>query len=549
MFLTRISNFFIRCYRTPPAWFKERVSPLDFLFFFFVLVSFFLRLTGLDYPLDEGHGEYTMAYLYAHHIVAHQDFLLAGDGNSVWPSLKTSPLYYYLLAAFLFIKDGVIFLGFINVLFQVGTLVLVYLLARMLFGTGTALIASILFGISDEILRQSIYVWHPWVMQLFANGSYVLLVLGYLKKTYVPVLLSIFFLIFAAALHSSAFSLVPLFMVGTFFILKQQRRNPRYYLLSLGTLGASLLVFFTPVLIYWRKFNVNPFVISKGEAEYISSFHGFFQNFVQNLSTVITHFFRGVGDNIFSPEGVVFLVTLFSIPLSLFLHKGERQRKIFFLLLLLFFLQPFLFASLIDKINIDGGNFYVYHFTAVFGLFFILVAEAINSVFSKSTVLQMGKILIVILLVSILSLQFSAVQKRIEFSHFQNFSLINSLAKAMEDEIVTIQKREEREDIDFFQLRLYRKSVRYQRDDAAFWIPLERDFQRKFVEVKARPQKAYFMYRYTNSADYIFLICKNYAPGQDKECHENFSGENPGYIIDRQIVARGPYIIYETYRQ
>ena len=118
-----------------------KLGPYGLLLVVLLLVGFFIKISVLSYPIDE---DASREYLISHHIYAYKEFLLTGTLNTIGYSLN-SPLFNYILALFLIIEDSIFSFGLINIFFQIFTIIIIYLIAKNLFSSRTALIASTLF--------------------------------------------------------------------------------------------------------------------------------------------------------------------------------------------------------------------------------------------------------------------------------------------------------------------------------------------------------------------------------------------------------------------
>lgn len=135
-----------------------RAHSHEILLVLILCVALLLRLYGFQDRHYSYQSDYNRDYLVAHHIVAYHEFPLTGTDNQ-FGSRGDSPVYFYLLALPLLIKDDIIFLGLLNILLQLGALVVVYILARSMFGKPVGLIALAFFGLSQSIADQSNFVW------------------------------------------------------------------------------------------------------------------------------------------------------------------------------------------------------------------------------------------------------------------------------------------------------------------------------------------------------------------------------------------------------
>src|SRR5688572_19260907 len=96
-------------------------------------LAFLLRLDSLHIPSYHWMVDYNRDFLIANHIVSYLEMPLKGpDGQ--FGAYSESPVYYYLLAAFLAINNNIIFLALCNLVLQVLTIAIIYYIARNLFG-------------------------------------------------------------------------------------------------------------------------------------------------------------------------------------------------------------------------------------------------------------------------------------------------------------------------------------------------------------------------------------------------------------------------------
>ena len=142
-----------------------------------LLISFLLGLLRLEPPhAHTSHwGDRTRDYLIAHYIVHDGERPLLGYQGG----RASSPLYYYMLAGFLNLKDSVFFLGIVNIFFHIATIFLIYLVTKSLFGPLKALLSSTLFAAIPAVFQRTEFVFQPHQMQPFGYLALFLLILSY----------------------------------------------------------------------------------------------------------------------------------------------------------------------------------------------------------------------------------------------------------------------------------------------------------------------------------------------------------------------------------
>lgn len=491
------------------------------IFILILLVSFIIRLNNFDYPLLN--GEAHRDYLVGRHIIKYQEFPLTGPcclWNSTFGLVRNSPTYYYLIAAILSIKDDILFLGAVNITLQLLTITIVYLLAKSLFGPDVALISAILFSTSYEIMRQSLFFWQPHAMHPFILTSFLFLLLAWVKSNYRLLLTSIFFFFFAASLHNSVYAALPTFALLIFYILKRQKKSIIYYLSVLGVSLTTFLLLYFPWFIHATggketeailRFSYGPlFVLSPAE-------------FLNGFITTTGVFFKSF---LFSPY-IIFLM-LIGLLLYFVLQK-DRLKRYYFSILLIATIQFLLVASIFKS------TFWSFYLTPVFGLFIILVAETINTVLSRNTLLKVAKVALIILLVKVFSFDFAYFYSG---PPLKNERGINAGVQAIKSEVQNIS-------LDSFRFKVYAGGIEsLPTADLPFWSLLEKDLNRKFIRVVDSANS----YELINRDDYIFVVCQSY-PSRirvDRDCLGPFFKEKNNYRLVKAVFNQEPFLIYLT---
>lgn len=173
----------------------------DKILLLIILAGFILRALYLDYPLSDifWWGDGSRDFLVASHIVKYGEFPSTGPYNLLATvGINNSPVYFYVLAALLTPFNHPLTLSFFNIILQTISLILVYLIARIMFGRGAGLLASSIFAFNPQIIKQSEYIWQPYLMQPVALLALYLLLRGLKVRSYLT-------LLFAFLLHSSVF--------------------------------------------------------------------------------------------------------------------------------------------------------------------------------------------------------------------------------------------------------------------------------------------------------------------------------------------------------
>lgn len=223
-----------------------------------LLLGAFLRLYRIDEYLtflgDEGRD-----VIIVRRLLMYGDIILVGPGTSIG-NMYLGPLYYYLMAPFLFLFNyspvgPAVMVALLGIL----TVFLVWYMGREWFGSKAALVASLFYAISPTVIIFSKASWNPNIMPFFALVCVYSIWKVSTQKNYkwlVPFGISFAFVLQS---HYLGLLLAPLFLfylVLTFF-RNGKFKNKEYMKYSLvGFFVFSLLM--SPLVIFdarhgWRN--------------------------------------------------------------------------------------------------------------------------------------------------------------------------------------------------------------------------------------------------------------------------------------------------------
>jgi hypothetical protein len=495
-------------------------------------------------------------YLVANHILEYQEFPLVGPISTFPDSTysRHSAFYFYFLAFLLAIKNNISFLNIVNVFLQVLTGLIIYIIAKKIYGAGAGLTALVLYLFSAVSLYQSSFIWGPHVMLPFLNLSFLLLLTSQIKRNFLILQLSVFMLISASAIYGPALLVLPVFLALAVFSLWYRREKLNRYLLLLITLVVSLAIFYFPFLVYLNKLNINPLKFLFSDLEQRVQFSQFTGDFGQSSATLARAFFLGESKNFWSlPHFLIMIVAI--CTLYFFIFSKDTRKNFFSYTIILLLLQVIFFAAVFNEPQATSR-----FLLPIYGLFIVFIAGMINRVFCKGFLAVLTKLLIIGLLLTSLSGNFDIVSSfkshndnRTKAPGAREEGSLYSAVDSIKREISEIKKAEGVENEEFFDVRAYRflkydakfpqNPARLVRFDSAFWVLLERDLNRKFTKVDDFKNRSYEV---TNKDKYIFLICMIYPNEdfKDIDCTENFFREQPDYSVMRRIRDVYPYSIY-----
>lgn len=562
-------KFSVRCLR------KYEI-PLLIIFLEIILL---LRLINFSYNnFITENPDANRNYLVAHNIVAHKEFILVGPKASMfYPYLNLdldgSPLYYYVLAAFLFINDTLLTLWFTNVILSLLVLVFLYFLAKKMFGIGTSLIATILFGFSDLFLNIStFYVWQPWVMLPFINLSFLFLLTSCQKKNYSLLFLSIFLLAFSGSIHYSALSFTPLYMVLTFFILKKQDGHfIQKYILGIFVLVSTLIIFHLPSALYlitttYKNGEIFRALMSISFRENplpISTPIEFLDIALTYIRLLTNSFFLNYNKNFLSLNNITLLIIGGSFMYYLYLIKKQVIKKRFFIIILTFILQPIILLAIfgIKPLKDDHaqpvGYGYLHYLAPIFTLFFIIISETVWTSLSQNSLLKIARAILIFTLIVVTSPSLkpnieAAIHRVVNKQFFYNSSTTTQeAANAILVQIISLRQYDNTDtDYSFFQLKTEGNHYGGFYNGAAFWNILEQNLHVKFTKNDNKSPDRFTPVNADNSK-YIFLLCYKYNNQVDEEdnCVRPFLRKNSDYEVYKKIYSSYPLSVHGMMKQ
>ena len=473
-----------------------RFAPLKVIFLLIMLVSLVVRINKVDFPLSFGFawGDGTRDYLVANHILKYGEKPIFGPYNLLFESgIYSSPLYFYLLSLMLLPFNYILTLSVINIFLQLTSIVLIYLIARKLFDTKTALIASVFFSFNPAVFQQSDYMWQPNLMQPVAFLGLYFLIQRHL--------VSFFLIALASAVHYCAFP-----WVFAFFLFCKKRKN---YLWGLLIFIISFALFYSPILTLGFKG-----VDLKEEKMIINSFGNYFINLFSNIKE-----FFGT----FKPYQSLLIFLSVTCLIYFFKSKGLAKQKRLTFLLLILFLAPIFAASFFNKLR-------PHYLTLSLGAFSILSAKIFTSLTSNLKVYF--RVALFVLVLVFLTANF-AFRKQFK-SPFSNYRLIDNMTSDIKNELVSIQTKEGFADFSFFQIysiAVTKTPFYYQTLDTILLVPLEDKLNQPLTKVL----DSAYNHIQTGGKKYLLLACHKFIQSDPEACVKQFTGANQNHQIIKTI--------------
>lgn len=508
------------------------------LIFSIIVGALLLRLESFQGGHYLMNGDSNRDYLVAHHILAYKELPLTGPASRLSYHVN-SPAYFYFLTLPLLLKDNYTFFNIFNIFLQMGALILVYLLARQLFGQSVGLATLALFAFNEKIIDQSNFAWQPHVMQPFLLLSFLLLAVAYTRKRYLLAALSVGCFTFAGTLHQSAFAVTPVYLIAIFLTLRTIGMHLRGYAGITTVFISSFALLHVPSLLYALRYHPDAFSgLSHETRELILPLTNI--NFEMPVKLFFSVFFaQRAYDNplFFLPIPAILIVAAGLI----FFYEGIRRNWTkkqcsYFLLFLGAIMQVLLISAFVQ-------HFQIRYLTPLFGIGTISIAALIHfSLPRKPFAWTVGTLTILILI----GASFPAMPKRIIAAWktcLKSYSCVMLeyappyFVTPLIQEILSIREKERRPDFNFFEIQSYRYTDFY--IYATYMVPLEYSLNTRLTVVDSDDPQSF---RRLGSPEYFFFDCKD-AENLARECLAPFLDQHPDFHVERNISTNPPIFI------
>ncbi len=519
----------------------------DYIFLLLLAAALFVRISYFDWPLGEGGADSSRDYIIASKIL--NDKARPGFGPDSGFGTYNSPSYYYLLAFFLWIRNDFIFLQYVNILLQTAVILLLYALTRSAFGQPAALLTTGLFAFSEPIIRQSLHVWQPYVMQFFFYLAILFLLLAYRKQNYRYLLSSLVMIIVAGSLHLSAFAMFPLIFIANLFLLKSWKASLDHYIGIVAAAGSSFLLLFGTI---FSSIGFSRPAIKTNISEVLWHLP-FWQKLISEFYSLLTLPFKMIlfsfGNSRHDNLDIKYLVILGVLICGYCFFQKSREKRMILMTVLGLLIQPAFWLSVATASSPEIGlNIQSHHFTPVFGLLFILAIVPIADMLSQNRFATMIAIILLfsqIVWPGMISAQAWASNPK----HKQNYQHLAQAAHAIEEKVNELHTEQHLENFRFFQLTVYRSGSNLV-SDMLFWNVLEQDMKYPFVYITQRGEHI------INDDQYIFLVCLEHQdiPYPAKQCLQDFReakhiqnvNDRSNYAVLDKIYSESPFTIFLT---
>lgn len=508
---------------------SQKLKSLDFfdkvfvVFFLLIMVYTFLNV---DYPFF-GNGDLSNDYLVAKNIIEHREFPTLGPGNGVFGGRINSFSYYYLIAGILLFGGKMMSLPYIGFLLLGVGMILLYLLAKKMFSSKTALLASLIIFLNPFTLQNLNKFWPASVVFPLVLLSYILLFKSKEKKDSKLIYLSIFLIMLALSFHNAVLAILPAFFMGVIY-LQFDKNNLKKIFLSIATFVASFILFYINIIYFAFK---DP---NSGDLFYTLKtsiqaqdifFQGssLFSRLVESLNTFL-RFVTSLPQPGTSVEITIFtgFIFVFGIMIAYYLKNNNRPKQRYIKFLTLSFFSFIFFASLVTLAgkNTSSGFLPLHYFLPILPIFGILVAELMVSLSNK--IYPYIAIPLLILILFFTSFQFGLFQnfkKELSLGLVQtNYSQINEITDAVVKKIETLENSTLPNIRSEFFIKTHTQNSHLDYS-SLFLVPLQEKLNQKLTQTDIF--STYMPYEQTNfeiKEKPIVMVCVKSGTEQAEEC-------------------------------
>ena len=517
---------------------------------------FFLGTTLRVGVMGEWHahyqGDYARDYLVARHIAFFHEFPLTGP-DGAFGTLLPSPLYLYLWAPVVLLFDDVRALAVANLFFQLAGIVLMFFIARNIFGNAAALFASAVWALSDAIVMQSAFPWQPYEMEIALLVALLFLVHAHVKKRLYYLAWALIAFAVAISFHYSALGIAPVFLAVAALVAHEQRAPRRMYAIGSIIFVASLVLAHAPAMWYVISHGVfveaiRPVIHSSGGSSILLIVQHFFQRIPIALGVLL-----GTNEaRLLVSAGILVAFTV------LYFLNSKRRFNLYMVSMLMGLVALHMFVSLLPD---PGGQtaFPDRYYLPGLPLMVLLIAGSVEELvayagkFFRITIMCLA--LIFVLLAAPTSMQWllSYTRAPLQMGQQQLIAPFSSnreyhpSIQAVESVIRSIKETKQFTNLHFFSMVGYRvydaeSVVRENYADEVFWAPLEKLFDTKLVTLDDGTIRGWSS---LGGDDYLFVWCFVANTSDERSaCQKVFRADYPSYRIVQTVYETSPHAIY-----
>lgn len=448
----------------------------------FVIFQLFLRFYTFPDIIDMKQTDVHRDYLIANHIVSFHEYPLTGPQNS-FSTFRNSPIYYYILAAFLLIYNHFLFLQVVNIVFQVCSIVLLYILYRKFASQYVSLAGVLLYTTSYAFLSHSFYMWQPYLMEPVLIGAYIYFADFVQKRKIKYLYISGMLFSLALALHMSV---IPVFISLIFIAIYLLRHNTNTILRFLVYTTILMIVLFLPTFLIFVS---NKLYLSMNSSYFLDNRFSLFIIGDKLISNIV-YFFR---NSFFEFNNILLTLTLASFTGYWF--RKDKQRIVISMMYAIFVFH-FVVLSIYSKASFS------HYYIPVLPIYFFLLAYTWDVIVAKLMYSRYLYSAVVTLLIYIFSINGISLIPRTADITYHEF---NKGVEVISNKISQLEKKDHTVKQKYQVIIIWRDEFYFPWYEAPFFIhQLEKQSGSPLVRVSNTDNNIQIL----NSNDYIFVLCE-----------------------------------------
>lgn len=479
----------------PSAWIYSILIGLFLIFSLLYRLSYFI-----DSPY---HADAMMDYLVANHIVSFNEFPARGELFSF--GFRSSPLYYYIIAAFLTIRNSPQFLAFVSIITECISLLIFSITVAYGFNPRVALLVLLIRTVTPISLSQSnIVIWPTIIAKPFFSLSLLTLLASFKRRSVKYLVVSLFTLIVAADIYPLYVFAIPPAIILSILYFRPKSIHTKYVLFS------GIILFLTFIMLILSYIPRTPHTVIAQIFEILQRIN--YSGTLTNIPVIAEHFratlagFTIYRVSLFSSIVIGFILIRTKL-LYLNSRNTDNAHKTILLTLSAYIVFYLICLSFISTGTSTGENRYFIPITGSTILILCVLIDFVLTNFRVARFLGLGTVLF-LLVTNITSAwekypsQFTLETMGVNIKNkffWQEYPWIAAIAK----EVTTIQRAEAFPHKNFFSVTVDFNKEHW--NDAIVWGPLERKLNTRFTYIHQTGQRDYELFPTSNN--YMFFLC------------------------------------------
>ncbi len=505
-----------------------RLLKNNYILIVILILGLFLRLNVFQYQFYDVDQSRNLTI--SSHLAKYGELPVQGPENA-FSNIPNSTFYYYFLATLFYLGKSDIFVNFVNLIFQISNILLVYSIGKKLFSKSTGIISAFVVCICRITIIASSAPYEPYFVTFFFLLSMWFLVSAFESESFTNLLFGEIFFVISGAVHMSAFLTAPIFFYLILATFRKWKYSYKYYIFALVVLLTSTTILFGSFLsgILNSPYQTFPYLTTSFE-QFANNFYLISINFLNSIFSLRAKNTFGIPTIFF---GTIVLIRIF-------LQNNKLKTNVYRLMII----EIFLYISMVAAI---GGQkhseliFTEHRFYPAYFICIIIIAESINGLCEYLKISGIIKTFLIIALIPLLIHQVSFDTS----SAFRQDQEFRDVWGGIKEETQYLYPNEKIPRS--FQVKVYEYSLAYDNkwerspwEDFLIWYPLENYYDTKFIKLRQ------LGYSDLNNNDFIFVMCLNNSEAvySEQPCLDAFGRGQTNHTIVKKVIERNRLHLY-----